>query len=328
MNVIQKGENACGNSRKICPVSLIIATRNRPEMLEATLQSLAGSTVLPAEVIVIDQSDHPRARPVVTGLDDLSGTRLRYCWSQTRGLSRANNLGVALAAFDLLLFTHDDVLLDPDWVENLVTALSEGQPRRVVTGRILPGEAEVTGGFAPTLRTDERPARYLGRVGFDVLKPLNMGLSRSAFEHAGGFDERLGPGTPFPGAEDADLGFRLLEAGYEIAYVPAATLIHRAWRHGDEYLPLRWRYGLAQGAFFAKHLHRNDWHMLWRFLADGRRRARRFPRRLLQEPGRAWGDPLFLIANLVGAWRWRRHRGRDKRSLVGPNSTMYRSLYE
>jgi hypothetical protein len=87
-------------------------------------------------------------------------------------------------------------------------------------------------------------------------------------------------------------------------YVPEAVLVHRAWRPPGDYLPLRWRYGLAQGAFYAKHLHRRDRHVLGRFAADLRHRAGRFPRRLREEGSRAFGDPAFVMGNLVGAFRW------------------------
>jgi GT2 family glycosyltransferase len=134
-----------------------------------------------------------------------------------------------------------------------------------------------------------------------------------------GFDVRLGPGTVFPGAEDSDLGFRLLEAGYRIVYVPEAIIYHRAWRRAQDYLPLRWHYGVAQVGFFAKHLRRDDLYMLKRLAQDARRRTKRFPRRLWQEKSRALGDPLFLLGNLVGAIRWLlQERREDSPPELGP----------
>ena len=56
------------------------------------------------------------------------------------------------------------------------------------------------------------------------------------FEQVGGFDARLGAGSRFPAADDNDLGFRLLKAGYEIVYAPEPVVYHRAWRPASEYL--------------------------------------------------------------------------------------------
>lgn len=285
----------------LLPVSLVIATRNRRGMLLESIDSILSGTALPAEVIVVDQSDHPEPLPFV---EHGHGLAIRYHWTDQRGLSRANNLGVELATEAIVAFTHDDIRADDRWLSELTGRLMDAGPDTVVTGRVVAGEPEVLGGFAPTLTHEAAAATYRGRVGKDVLKPLNMALFREAILAIGGFDPMLGPGTPFPGAEDADLGFRLLEAGYTIEYLPAAVIYHRAWRAPEDYLPLRWAYGLAQGAFFAKHFKRSDPHMLRRLRGDWLRRTRRFPRRLVSEGTRAFGDPLFMAGNLVGAARW------------------------
>jgi cobaltochelatase CobN len=95
-----------------------------------------------------------------------------------------------------------------------------------------------------------------------------MAIRRETLREVGGWDERLGAGTSFPAAEDNDLGFRLLEAGYRIAYHPEAVAWHRAWRAERDYLPLRWAYGRGQGAYYAKHAALSDAYMVRRFGAD------------------------------------------------------------
>ncbi len=286
----------------ILPISLILCSRGRAEMLRETVESILAGASLPAELIVVDQSDEPDRD--LQGWSTPEGCRLRYLHDQGRGLSRANNLGAAAAAYDLLVFTHDDVRVEPDWLGALVEAARKGGADAVVTGRILAGVEDHGGGYAPTLRTGTEPETYRGRVGIDVLKPLNMAIPAELLRRVGGFDERLGPGTPFPGAEDADLGFRILEAGFTIHFVPEALLYHRAWRTEEEYLPLRWSYGVAHGAFYAKHFRWRDLHVPGRVVRDLARRIRRFPGRCFREGHRAWGDPLFVTGTLVGAARW------------------------
>lgn len=282
--------------------TLIICSRNRPEMLRDAVESVLGSEELPDELIIVDQSTRPDE--ALANLRASPDCDIRYVPSNSVGLSRANNIAIAAASHELLVFTHDDVLVEPSWFGAIRRAQIETGRGAVVTGRILAAAAPDGGGYAPTLRVGTTPDVYRGRIGYDVLKPLNMAIPRGALESVGGFDERLGPGTPFPGAEDADLGFRLLEAGYEIHFVPDALLYHRAWRTEGEYLPLRWRYGVAQGGFYAKHFHWRDPHMLERFLRDAARRARHFPGRVVREGRRALGDPLFVAGNVLGAVRW------------------------
>jgi GT2 family glycosyltransferase len=282
-------------------VSLIISSRNRAELLAATVDSVLQGEAIPAELIIIDQSDDPNS---ILGSRYEEGCTIQYIWTHSKGLSRANNQGAAIAQHDLLLFTHDDVLVAPNWLRTLTQALLDQGPEAVVTGRVLASTEGNMQGFAPALKTDKHGAIYSDASGIGMLKPLNMGLYRSTFDEIGGFDSNLGPGTPFPGAEDSDMGLRLLKKGYLLIYLPEAIVYHRAWRREEDYLPLRWGYGIAQGAFYAKHLKATDQWIVRHIVWDIRRRLRRFPLRLWREPHRALGDPLFLLGNLAGAIRW------------------------
>jgi GT2 family glycosyltransferase len=283
--------------------SLIICSRNRPEMLEDSVVSILKGSTVPTELIIIDQSD--TANPFLATLTTVRACDIRYYWTDAVGLSRANNLGIARSRYDLLVFTHDDVLVTADWFENLTGSLLRLGTKSVVTGRVLPSHSEATGGFQLTLKVDDIPASYAGRIHEDVLYPLNMALYRSSIEEIGTFDETLGPGTPFPSAEDNDFGFRLLEAGYTIHYEPQATLYHRAWRPKDNYLNLRWNYGIGQGAFYAKHLNSQDRYMLWRMVKHAGLRVVYFPYRILHNRLKAYGDIVFAMGMIYGAVKWR-----------------------
>lgn len=290
------------DGRDLPRTSLIISSRNRPELLTEVVASVLEGDEVPAELIVVDQSDRPH--PSLATLTTDRPCRIQYRHSRSVGLSRANNEGIGAARHDLLAFTHDDVTATPAWFRSLVRALLRAGPRAVVTGRVLPAAAESPGGFAPSTTTDEGPAAYEGRIGKDVLFPMNMALHRSALAEVGGFDERLGPGTRFPAAEDNDLGLRLLEAGYRIVFVPEAVMYHRAWRREEAYLPLRWSYGRGQGAYYAKHADLVDRYMLGRMargvlahLYEGACQARR-------QRQQASGHLFYVLGILSGAGEW------------------------
>lgn len=285
------------------PTSLIICSRNRPELLLETVESVLGGDEVPAEIVVVDQSASPHA--VLPTLPAERGCAIRYVWTRTTGLSRATNIGVAAAAHDCLVFTHDDVLVDPAWFGTLVRSLAGAGARSVVTGQVRPAATDVSGSFVPSTVTRPAPATYSGRVGEDVLYPMNMAMYRSAPDEVGPFDERLGPGTPFPAAEDNDFCYRLLEAGYRILYVPGAALTHRAWRSGREYLPLRWNYGSGQGAFYAKYVGLRDRYMLGRMCAAVAHRVRGIALGVLRRDLHgACGNLAYLAGLLYGSLRW------------------------
>jgi GT2 family glycosyltransferase len=299
-----------GGPDRVLPVTVLLPTRNRPTMALEAAQSVLRCSPAPAELIIVDQSDAPLDQP--PGDRDHAATVLRIERTNTRGLSNAVNVGVAAARHDVVLVLHDDVLVHPGWVAAFHAAAVDRGSSVLLTGRVVAGDEEARAAFAPALADRSEPATTSSVEQFDMLKPLNMCFHRSLFAEIGGFDPRLGPGTPFPSAEDADFALRVLSSGRSIAFVPDASVIHRAWRAGADYLPLRWAYGYGRGAFYAKHILAGDGAMWRRYWYDMTRRARRFPRRLRSDGRRALGDPLFVAANIVGGLHWLARSGRTE----------------
>ena len=278
-------------------VSVIVGTRDRPSLVRTTVDSILAGSVPPGEVIVIDHSMEP---------DDGLRTddRVRYVWSETRGLSRAKNVGAELARHPILAFADDDLVVAADWLRELVAALGAESDRVAVAGQVLPGAPERPGGFTPSYYIDDVAKLYSGRIDNDPLGGGNMAIYRSAFDAVGGFDERLGPGARYPAADDNDLGLRLLEAGYRIAYAPGAIVEHRAWRPPSFYPVGRWRYGRGKGGFYGKHLALDDRHIKKRLTRDVTHRLRRLPRSLVHDPRQALGDLAYTSGICAGLAQW------------------------
>ncbi len=284
------------------PTSLIICTRNRPVMLVETVESILQGEEVPSEIVILDQS--PVCNEVLSTMPGRRGCHVRYVPSTSVGLSRARNEGIAAAKHRLLVIADDDMFIDRKWFGSMVRTLLREGPRCVVSGAVVPSEAEVAGGFAPSLTLSDTPACHAGRPFLDPLNAGNMAMFRSAYEEIGEFDPHLGTGSAFRSAEDNDYGYRLLESGYRVFYEPTAIIIHRAWRSADQYLPMRWNYGFGQGAFFAKHMRRDDGYIRQRMWRDVKKRALRFKERIWHERQLAKGDAVYCIGLLVGAVRW------------------------
>jgi GT2 family glycosyltransferase len=165
---------------------------------------------------------------------------------------------------------------------------------------VLPAEAD---GHVPSVTYRDQPEVFAGRLFADVLYSNNMAIRRQAFDEVGPFDERLGPGSAFPSAEDNDFGYRLLEAGYTIEFVPKAVVHHRGARRGRELTALQWAYGCGQGAFYAKHMSPSDLHMLRRFGRNAAYRLRRMARAVRGEPA-ALREGVYLAGLFWGALSW------------------------
>jgi GT2 family glycosyltransferase len=284
------------------PTSLIICSRNRPKLLLETVASVLQGDEVPTELVIIDQSDTPHS--ILATLTTDRACEIHYLWTHSVGLSRARNTGIAAGQHAIVAIIDDDMFVTPAWFGSLIRALINAGEGAVVTGRVLPTAAEVPGGFVPAFVVSEVPAVYEGRIGTDVLAGGHMATYRSTLNAVGGFDERLGAGTEFPAADDNDLGFRLLEAGYRIIFTPEAVLYHRAWRGNGEYLHMRWCYGRGKGGYYTKYFSLKDRYMLRRMIWDIMHRIVLFPARIVRSPRRACGDLVYSAGILSGATQW------------------------
>lgn len=283
-------------------VSVVIPTRNRPQDLRDAVDSILAADRLPAEIVVADQSTGTRAQ-----LPHGAGVDVVHLELASVGVSRARNEAIAAARHDVLVFTDDDVLVEHDWLARLVEPLLAAPPRTATTGAVLalPSEAD---GHVPSLTHRTEPEVFSGRPFTDPLFSNNMALRRQAFAEVGGFDERFGAGADFTNAEDNDLGYRLLEAGYEIVFVPDAVLYHRGARRGRDLARLDFSYGRGQGAFYAKHMSWSDRHMLRRMGRNTRYRLRRLAPALRGDRG-ALREGIYLAGLVTGALGWARRYG-------------------
>jgi GT2 family glycosyltransferase len=285
------------------PTSLVICSRNRPKLLSETVESILRGKDVPTEMIIVDQSTEPHAELSV--MKGSPSCEILYIHSKIVGVGASRNFGIRSSRFEILIFIDDDMFVEPDWFRNLVQAVIKAGPCSVVTGQVLTGESEVPGGIAPSIKKDQQPAVYQGRIRKDVLYTGNMGAYRSVFDQVGVFDERLGPGTSFPAAEDNDLGFRLLEQGYRICYVPEAVVYHRAWRSERENLALEWRYGVGRGAYYAKHMSWQDSYMFSRMVHDVKGNVMNFLGHIIYRRRLRFEYAVSASGILYGAIRWR-----------------------
>jgi O-antigen biosynthesis protein len=284
------------------PTSLLICSRNRSQLLWETIQSILKGDEVPTEMVVIDQSKTPNSNLI--NFQPERKCKFRYAWSERKGVSVGRNMAVSIAAHPILVFTDDDMLVTPTWFGRIIRTLLAIGSHGVVTGQVLSSEEDGKG-FAPSIREDHESVIYQGRVNRDVLFTGNMATYRSAFDHVGGFDARLGPGTRYPAAEDNDFAFRLLEAGYSIVYDPRSTVYHRVWRSKEQSLRLSWNYGCGQGAFYAKYFSLKDPYTIRRMIRNVIGYLLRVPYRILRQRVQAYKDIFYVGGLLYGAARWR-----------------------
>jgi len=98
-------------------ISLIIPTRNRADLLEKTLESVAIQTfpVSQFEVIVVDNGSTDNTPEVVK---DFTGRlkNLRYEYEPVPGLHAGRHRGLKEALGDILVYADDDIRATPSWL--------------------------------------------------------------------------------------------------------------------------------------------------------------------------------------------------------------------
>jgi glucosyl-dolichyl phosphate glucuronosyltransferase len=103
-----------------------------------TLRGLARLTTRSTwEVIVVDNNSSDHTRQVVGDAIPAFPVRLRYLFEGTQGKAAALNSAIREAQGEILVFTDDDALVEPDWLDRAEAALEE-TGGAYVGGRVLP----------------------------------------------------------------------------------------------------------------------------------------------------------------------------------------------
>lgn len=110
--------------------SIIIPTRNRVDCLRRLLYSILEQTILPYEVIVVDDSDNLETKNLVKQLSSLffeKGINLRHIMPKEnpRSISRARNLGAKEAEGDIVIFLDDDVIIERNYLKEILQVFKE-----------------------------------------------------------------------------------------------------------------------------------------------------------------------------------------------------------
>jgi mycofactocin system glycosyltransferase len=229
-------------------VSIVIPVMNRADELRRCLDSLSRLSY-PREklqIIVVDD-----------GSSDASPEVARQCGALLipsggigRGPAAARNVGARSASGEILAFIDSDCSASVAWLDELIPAFADHAMAAV-------------GGQVDGLCTQSAVDRYeavmsslslggrarTGNSGHDTfyLPSCNLLVRRSAFNHAGGFEESMHVG------EDVDLTWRLRDRGGSISYLPAGNVLHEHRSTIRSFMSRRFDYGTSEGMLQLRH---------------------------------------------------------------------------
>lgn len=217
-------------------ISVIICTYNRCNDLRDVLESLerqVGTEEISWEVIVVDNNSTDATKDVVDEFTKRGRLNLMYVRERQQGLSFARNRGIAESNGQLIAYTDDDAIADPQWV-------------RVIHETYRDYKFDCMGGKILLLWECPKPSwlseemcRPLGLLdhGEQILELSdsnrriyggNFVVHRNIIEKVGGFNTDLGrKGKKLIGGEEIDLLRRITEARGIAIYQPEAVIHHK-----------------------------------------------------------------------------------------------------
>ncbi|MBV9154758.1 MAG: glycosyltransferase family 2 protein [Acidobacteriaceae bacterium] len=214
-------------------VSVIIPTKNSPDILRQSLYSLfARTTYSNFEVVCVDNETSDRQ-----ALEEMKNAPIqRVILSGQFNFSKANNLALQYSTGEYLVFMNNDIeVVSPDWIEQMLYYAEQAdvgavgallvypdgnvQHAGIVLGcrgtgdhvlRGIPGDAD---GYAGSLSC----AREVTAVTAACLM-----LRRELFLSLGGLNEHF-----FTAYQDLDLCLRIRDQKKRIIFTPQARFVHR-----------------------------------------------------------------------------------------------------
>ncbi|MGC8638476.1 MAG: glycosyltransferase [Isosphaeraceae bacterium] len=210
-------------------VSIIIPAYNHCADTLACLESIERLTNGPAyEVIVVDDCSTDETPTQLRRVDGLVLIRN----DRNLGFIGSCNRGAAAARGDYLIFLNNDTVVTPGWLEALARTFREIPGTGLAGAKLVypDGRLQEAGGMIWRDASGWNYGKYDNpdhpRYNFarevDYCSGACVMVPRVLFEDCGGFDSHFAPAY----YEDADLAFKIRQAGYKVVYQPLATIVH------------------------------------------------------------------------------------------------------
>ena len=198
-------------------VSVIIPTYNYGHFLRDCLESVLGQTVLPEEIVIVDDGSTDNTPEIVQPY--LSNPRIKYIRIENSGVSAARNTAIKASSGDIIGILDADDKWRSDKLE-LQLPLFASSKVGVVYSLCQPFNDN--GPVKEFRRIAPRRGRILDALLSDNVVPLSSAMvRRECFEKTGTFNESR------KSCQDFDLWTRMSVDGVEFDYVDQPLMMYR-----------------------------------------------------------------------------------------------------
>lgn len=206
--------------------SIVILTYNNLEYTKQCIESIRKYTDKGTyEIIVVDNASSDETVQWLNEQDDIK----KILNSKNQGFPKGCNQGIEVSTGDNVLLLNNDVIVTPNWLKNLTTALYSGEQIGAVgaiTNSCSNNQAIQVNykdydeliAFAKRVNVSD-PIRWKERIrliGFCML------IKRNVVDKIGLLDERFTPGN----FEDDDYSYRIRQAGYKLLLCKDSFIHH------------------------------------------------------------------------------------------------------
>jgi glycosyltransferase involved in cell wall biosynthesis len=291
-------------------VSVVIPTLNRSRVLAQTLDRIENQTIPrdQYEVIVVDNASTDDTQAVLAE-KRASYPNLRPFFQSKPGAAATRNTGLRGASAEIILFIDNDILAEPDLIEQHLKYHSLN-PNSSIIGSVVTPWNQKTDPFLRYLHHRRIYNPYTitsGPMDFSYYHTGNVSTPRSTLLAVGGFNEDFF----IYGMEDIELGYRLQQAGSRMINGERARAVHQYFPTYPEFVQRCEQAGYSLGKLIELHPELKQ-----RFVEKGR------GTRLLKH-----FHPLYRIfshsAGAASRWLIRR----EERKGTGPISTLLELHY-
>lgn len=209
------------------PITVAIPNRGRPHLLARTLGALRHLRYPNFEVIVVGDRPHLAEYD----LPEVLAGAIRYLHCPQANISRARNIAAAAARGEIIAFTDDDGVPEPDWLDHIARGFADpsvGAAGGYVRGPDGIGFQWSGSGISTTGEEYDLPGDaprmsiYPPDCGVRAsVLGVNSAFRRGALLQVGGFDEAYRYYL-----DESDTVMRVIGAGWAVAHVPEAEVHH------------------------------------------------------------------------------------------------------
>lgn len=234
-------------------VSIIFATYKRGETLSRTLESFTSlkTDAINYEIIVVDNACETTAKTLVDSYSER--LPIQYLQEPMSGKNSALITGIKASTGNILIFTDDDIIAQPDWLYEMMAGIARHSDCHLFGGKILPDypkgyekltkNIDLTHWFIPTAFVIADWEQGEGAIQAGRIWGPNMAVKRVVFESGLSFNPNIGPnGKDYIMGSETEFLQRASAVGYRASYLPKAVVLHQI---RTEQLSFGWFMGRA-----------------------------------------------------------------------------------